>query len=279
MNLLLAAALAAATAPNSPATPAPVAPAPSAATLSLAEASHALAAGRLGQARTMISAAVTAGATGEQLDRLLADLAFAGGDHVWALAAYATLFAAHPDDSLLAERAGISALRLGDTARAIAYLDHATANRTASWRSWNARGVAADRLGDWESADMAYERANALAPMQSEVSNNRGWSLLLRGQWSEALTVLEQAATLDPVSTRIANNLELARAALKDGLPQREPGESDEKWSARLNDAGVAAAARGERIRAIAAFARAIETRSTWFGRAADNLVAVEGTR
>jgi len=279
MSLLLVAALAAASPPNVPASPAPAPSAPAVAASSLAEASHALAAGRLDQARTMISAAVTAGATGEQLDRLLADLAFAGGDHVRALAAYATLFAAHPNDSLLAERAGISALRVGHTARAIAYLDHATANPTASWRAWNARGVAADRLSDWESDDMAYERAAALAPMQSEVANNRGWSLLLRGQWSEALAVLERAAILDPVSPRISNNLELARAALKDGLPQRGLDESDEKWSARLNDAGVAATARGERSRAIAAFAQAIETRSTWFARAADNLAAVESKR
>jgi hypothetical protein len=67
--------------------------------------------------------------------------------------------------------------------------------------------------------------------------------------------------------------------ALKDGLPQRRPGESDRAWSARLNDAGVAAAARGERGRAVAAFAQAIEARSTWYGRAADNLAAVQATQ
>jgi len=274
VNLLLAAALAAAT-PQS----APVPPAPAVAVPSLTEASHALATGRLDQARNMISAAVTAGATGEQVDRLLADLAFAGGDNVRALAGYSTLAAAHPDDAFLAERAGISALKLGDNARAIAFLDRATARPSASWRAWNARGIAADQLGDWERADTAYERASALAPLQGEVANNRGWSLLLRGQWVEALVVLEQAATLDPVSQRTTNNLELARVALKDGLPQRGPGESDEKWSARLNDAGVAAAARGERGRAIAAFAQAIETRSVWFGRAADNLAAIQAAR
>ena len=82
---------------------------------------------------------------------MLADLAFVEGDNVRALAGYAALFATHPDDALLAERAGISALRLGDTARAIAYLDHATARPSASWRAWNARGVAADRLSDWDA--------------------------------------------------------------------------------------------------------------------------------
>lgn len=274
MSLLIAAALAAVAPASAPALPAAQISAPW-----LAEASHAIGAGRLQQARKMIAAAVSAGASGEQVDRLLADFAFASGDNVGALAAYAKLFAAHRDNGFLAERAGIAALKLGDGPRGIAYLDHATAKPLASWRAWNARGVAADRVNDWDRADEAYTRAAAIAPASSEVANNRGWSLLLRGQWDEALAEFEQAAQLDPKSTRIANNLDLTRAALKDRLPKRRPGESDEQWSARLNDAGVAAAARGERNRAIAAFAQAIEARSTWYGRAADNLAAVQATQ
>jgi len=270
MILLLAAALAAAAPPIAPATP--VAPP------SLAEASHALGAGRIDQAREMIAAAVKAGATGEQVDRLLADLAFASGDNARALAGYAALFAAHPDNGLLAERAGISALKLDDTARAITFLDHATV-KARSWSAWNARGIAADRMNDWATADAVYARAASVAPEHGEIANNQGWSLLLRGRWTEALARFEQAAQLDSKSLRIANNLELARDALEVGLPKREPHESDQAWSARLNDAGVAAAARGERGRAIAAFAQAIETRSVWFGRAADNLAAVQAAQ
>lgn len=270
MMLLIAAALAAV---------APASEPPPAAAASLAEASHAIDAGRLDQARKMIAAAIASGASGDQVARLLADFAFASGDNARALASYAKLFAAHPDNGLFAERAGIAALKLGDTARAIPYLDHATAKASASWRAWNARGVAADRSSDWERADFAYGRAAALAPTSGEVANNEGWSLLLRGRWNEALVELERAAGLDPKSQRTANNLELARVALKDGLPQRRPGEGDRDWSARLNDAGVAAAARGERGRAVAAFAQAIEARSTWYGRAADNLAAVQAAQ
>lgn len=270
MILLIAAALAAV---------APVSEPPPAAAASLAEASHAIGAGRLDQAREMIAAAIAGGASGEQVDRLLADLAFAGGDNARALAGYAKLFGMHPDDGFVAERAGIAALKLGYTARAIPYLDHATAKSSASWRAWNARGVAADRSNDWERADIAYGKAAALAPRSGEVANNQGWSFLLRGRWEEALINLERAASLDTQSRRTANNLELARVALKDGLPQRRRGENDRDWSARLNDAGVAAAARGERGRAVAAFAQAIEARSTWYGRAADNLAAVQAAQ
>ena len=60
-------------------------------------------------------------------------------------------------------------------------------------------------------------------------------------------------------------------------LPQRRPGESDQDWAARLNDAGVAAELRGDRARAAAAFSQAIETKDSWYIRAANNLSAVGG--
>ena len=84
--------------------------------------------------------------------------------------------------------------------------------------------------------------------------------------------MLERAAALDPKSQRIADNLDLARTAVSEDLPQRRPGESDGDWAARLNDAGVMARIRGQQKLAIAAFAQAIEARSQWFERAANNL-------
>ena len=53
-------------------------------------------------------------------------------------------------------------------------------------------------------------------------------------------------------------------------------GEGDEAYGSRLNDAGVVAAAAGQRQRAEAAFAQAIELRSHWYARAADNLAALD---
>ena len=99
----------------------------------------------------------------------------------------------------------------------------------------------------------------------------------MRGEWQDALPLLERAAALDPKARRIADNLELARAALAEDLPRRRPGESDADWAARLNDAGILAAAGGQRQRAIAAFTQAIEASSQWFERAANNLALVEG--
>jgi Flp pilus assembly protein TadD len=258
--------------------PVPAAPDPpveQAPQISLAEAGRAISAGRLDQAKAMLSTAIAAGAKGEPVDRLLADLAMAKGDDVQALAIYRQLLAVHPDEGLLLERGGIAALRLGILTEATALLDRATRQPNAGWRAWNGRGVAADRQGRWDEADAAYARALELDPGRAEIANNQGWSLMLRGRWQDAATAFERAVVIDPKLPRLANNLELARAALAADLPQRMTGESDDGYSARLNDAGVVAFATGQTKRAEAAFAQALEVRSRWYARAAENLAAL----
>ena len=224
----------------------------------------------------MIGRAVAAGAKGPQVDRLLADFAFAAGKNDDALARYLELSAADPKDSLLAERAAIAALRVNNLAVAELLAVRATGAPAATWRAWNARGVLADLKRDWTTADEAYAKAAALAPGEAEVVNNRGWSNLLRGNWQTARDLFEQAAATDPDSTRIANNLELARAALASELPKRRPNEDDRAWAARLNDAGIAARLLGDRPRAIAAFTQALEASGSWYERAANNLQATK---
>ena len=259
-SLLIAASAAAAT-------PAPV---------PFGDIQRALAAGRTEQARLMIGRAVAGGAKGSQVDRLLADLAFASGKNEDALARYLPLSAADPEDSLLAERAAIAALRLSNVAVAKLLVVRATAAPAATWRAWNARGVVADLTQDWAAADDAYSKAAALAPKEAEPLNNRGWSNLMRGDWSRALTLFEQAAAREPKSRRIANNLELARAGLASQLPKRRAGEDDHAWAARLNDAGIAAGILGDRQRAVAAFTQALEASGSWYERAANNLQATK---
>lgn len=243
--------------------------------ISLTEVGRAIGAGRLDQAKSMLGTAIAAGAKGEPVDRLLADLAMARGEFSQALAIYRQLLAHHPDEALLLERAGISSLRVGQLTEATSLLDRATRQPDASWRAWNGRGVAADRQGRWDEADAAYAKAFGLEPSRAEIANNQGWSFMLRGRWQDAAAAFERAAKIDPRLPRLANNLELARAAVAAELPQRMVGESDESFSARLNDAGVVAAAGGETKRAEAAFAQALEVRSRWYARAADNLAAL----
>lgn len=274
MILLLVAASLAAAPPTQPAPRSQ--PAPLSEADSLSEAGHAIASGRLDQARIMIGKAVRAGVQGPALDRLLADLAFESGDFAIALIRYAALLALHPGDSLLAEHLAIAAIHEGNLDRAASAIKLATASPSASWRAWNARGVLADQRGDWVDADRSYAKAS---PNHPEVLNNQAWSFLLRGRWHDALPLLEKATKFEPYTARIANNLELARAAASQDLPQRRAGESIDDWAVRLNDAGVVAGIRGNQKQAIAAFAQAIMAREHWFERAANNLALAEAER
>ena len=275
-SALIALGVAAAT-PPPPASPPQSAPKPAASAVSLNEAAHAIRVGRLEQARLMIGRAIGAGASGPPVDRLLAELAFASGKNDEALVRYRQLIAANPNDSILAERAGITALKLGDLAAAASYIERATKGPAPSWRAWNARGVVADLQRDFAAADAAYAEAARMAPSEAEIINNRGWSQLLRGDWAQAAGLFGQAVAADRNSTRMANNLELARAAMASDLPQRKPGESDGSWAARLNDAGMAAQIMGDRQRAIAAFTQALDASGVWYARAANNLQAASG--
>jgi Flp pilus assembly protein TadD len=240
------------------------------------QARHAIESSRRDQARLMIGRAVEAGATPTDIGHLLADLAFADQDFASAVPLYDALLAAGVADAQVTEKAGVAKLHTGDIAGAATLLDRATSAQGASWRAWNARGVIADFRQEWDAADTAYQRALALAPDRAEIINNLGWSLLLQGRWADGEAMLARAVSLDSSLNRATNNLELARTALSEGLPERAKGESEEDWAARLNDAGVVAKLQGDDRKAVAAFTRALEARSDWFDRAANNLVVTE---
>lgn len=254
-------------------TPAPASP-PVTAQHIVAGAEHAIQVNRLEQATVMVSRAVAAGASGPDMDRLLADLDFAKGKYSVALARYEALLKTHAADPSLLERAGIAALKLGEVERATSLLARATSSSRATWRSWNALGVASDMRSEWGKADECYAKAARLAPNEFEPINNQGWSLVLRGKWSASIPFFERAVALQPKSDRARDNLDLATAALAPQPPERRAGETDQSWAARLNDAGLAAAATGDKTRATAAFTQALEVSNTWYARAANNMKA-----
>ena len=236
------------------------------------EASHALRQGRPVQAREMVRAAVGAGASGLAVDRLLADLAFAEGRWAEAIVRYDALIAAGERGSSVFEQAAVAALKQGDDAKAMSLQQQAAATPNAGWRTFNIRGVLADRAEDWAAADAAYRQGLKLEPSSAELLNNYGWSLLLRGQWSDAHRQISKAAALSPEDRRIAANLDLAASALAADLPSRRQGESSFSYAARLNDTGILALRAGQKDKAQAAFARALELSEHWFTRAANNL-------
>ena len=243
----------------------------------LDEAAYALSEGRALQARAMLGEAVRLGASGEPVDRLLADLDFSERRYAQSLARTRLLLRAHPDDTILLERAGLATLALGDTGEAEAFLRRAVRLGSARWRTFNGLGIVADRNGDWSVAEEAYARASALDHDPAVLFNNRGWSLLLQGRWEEAIGPLTQAVAAAPGHARYAANLALAEVAVDQDLPHRREGETGDAFAARLNDAGVVASVQGLERKAIAAFTRALEARSHYYERAASNLARIEG--
>ncbi len=241
----------------------------------LKDASHAIDAGRLKEAKLIIARAVSEGARGAPIERLTADLAFASEDYLQAWSLYEHLIASPEKQPGDCEKGAIAALQLGRFGDAQPLVDCAAASANPTWRTWNARGVLADFKHDWPMADEAYARAAELAPREARVANNQGWSKLVRGDWAAAIPLFERAAMLDGKSGRIANNLELARAALASDLPERRAGETNQDWAVRLNDAGVAAELLGDRIRAVAAFTQALDADPVWYDRASNNLATL----
>jgi len=238
----------------------------------LDEAEAALASGRVEQSGKMAAQLASEGVRGPRFDRLRAGVALAAGRDAEALALYGNLAYRPGTVALDREGAGIAAYRLGRKADARNWIGQAMLMKGASWRAFNLCGALADEANDFAGADACYDRAEALAPGRGEVANNRGWSFLLRGRWTDAATGFERALTADPADRIARSNLDLAHAALANGLPARRDGESDADFGRRLNDAGVMAAAAGKGARAISAFANAIEVRPTWSAIAARNL-------
>ncbi len=241
----------------------------------LKDATQAIAAGRLQEAKLIIARAVSVGFRGTPIERLTADLNFASGKYLQAWVGYQRLAASPDKQPSDCEKGAISALEIEKFNDAKPLVDCAVAPRNASWRSWNARGVLADAQHDWTTADKSYQQALKLAPNEARVINNQGWSMLLRGDWAAAVPLFQQAVALDTSSMRIANNLELAKSALAADLPRRRTGEANADWAARLNDAGVAAELLGDKQRAVAAFTQALNASPVWYDRASNNLNAL----
>lgn len=238
----------------------------------IAEAEHAIEAGRVEQARVMAARLSAKGSAGPTMDRLLANLEFAAGNLDQALARYELLLDSGQRDESICDNGARAAVRLGQAQRGRSFADCAIELSPQSAQAWNMRAVIADLMEDWATADSAYVKARALSPDSADVLNNEGWSMLLRGRWTDALPLLQHASSLEPNMERVRNNLELAKVAVSTRLPERVAGESESAWAMRLNDAGVAARLTGDRTRAFAAFTQAIAANPTWYTRAWNNL-------
>jgi Flp pilus assembly protein TadD len=236
--------------------PAPVVMAPMPATPeALAMIDAAIRDGRLPAAREAIARMWASGSPEVQLRA--AELALASDSLPEAVEAFTQLLA----DPAMAARAGqglgLTQLRQGKTAEAVATLDKALAADPTLLRAWNARAVAADRLKDWAGADAAYAKAIALAPDDADVLTNRGYSLLLRERFTAAEMDLARAVAIAPQHNIARTNLRIARA-MQGRYEEAFQGATKTSLAEDLNTVGYVAMARGDFSVAEAYFNRAM---------------------
>lgn len=237
---------------------------------------EAIAAGRLVQARAMLTAIKPVEGEMDRafLDRLAADLALAEGRNDLAFGLYADVSQKAPENCHAARGTGIAALRLRRLADSVPALERASALCPDDWRVWNALGIAHDLRGDWTKSLAAYRKAIDLQPNSPKLLNNLGYSSLLQRRYGEAAELFGRAAALDPDNRRIRNNLDIALAAQGWPLPRRADDAASQ--AQRLNNAGYAAFLAGDSRNARAYLSRAILADDVYFGRAAANLALVE---
>jgi len=182
--------------------------------------------------------------------------------------------------SLVAEREGgavalqgrgVALVRLGRYDEASEALKSAIAIDPSLWRAWNAYGVAADNHGLSEEAQSAFTKAAELNPADGVALNNLGVSLLKAEKRADAIAAFKSALEADGVREAAEANLRLAYA-LDGDYATSIRALPDERRAVALNNAGVAAATRGDKAEARRLLARALDESPHFYAKAYNNL-------
>jgi Flp pilus assembly protein TadD len=164
---------------------------------------------------------------------------------------------------------------LGRSEEALSTLKEAVAADPSAWRAWNALGREYDSRGQWALAGAAYEHGLAASDGAAIVLNNRGYSHLLQRQREAAVSDLVAALAKKPDLAEARTNLRLALAMGGDYDRAIAGGGTDDKASL-LNNAGFAAAMRGDYAKAEDFLRRAQQARGENYPRASENLKIVQ---
>lgn len=109
-------------------------------------------------------------------------------------------------------RAGIDALRAGDSEIAISHLTLAIQQNPTNHRYYNDRGVAYKRSGNLEAALADYSRALEIEPGYANALNNRGVVYLNQGRLDEAIADFHDALKSERLKQKIHTNIGIAYA-------------------------------------------------------------------
>jgi Flp pilus assembly protein TadD len=170
---------------------------------------------------------------------------------------------------------GVALSLLGRSDEALKTLQQAVAMDASAWRAWNALGGEYDARSRWTDAEGAYQHALAASGGAAIVLNNRGYSRLLQHRRDEAVADLVAALHKKPDLAEARTNLRLALAMggeYERAIAGGAPGDQ----AALLNNAGFAAAMRGDFANAQTLLDRAIKAKGEYYAKASENLRIVQ---
>jgi tetratricopeptide (TPR) repeat protein len=170
---------------------------------------------------------------------------------------------------------GIALSLLGRSDEAFAALKQSVAQDASLWRAWNALGSEYDARKLWSEAENAYQHALTASGDAAIVLNNRGYSRLLQHRRDEATADFVAALRKKPDLAAARTNLRLA-LAIGGEYERAVAGGSPAERAALLNNAGFAAAMRGDYADAQALLDQAIKAKGEYYAKASANLRIVE---
>lgn len=229
---------------------------------------------RFMDAGQLIDEAVLSGASHPRLNLLAGELGLARGRYEAAIQAFRAARATPSLSNEAMQGEALALVRGGRGSEALPLLKQVVAQDPSAWRAWNALGAEYDRRQAWTDAEQAYERALSAAPNPAKPLNNRGYSRLLQGRLDAAVNDFVAALQKQPDLVEARANLRLT-LALRGEYERAIDGASDRERASLLNNAGLAAGARGDFAQAQALLQKAMASKGEYYQRAAANLTLV----
>lgn len=223
----------------------------------------------------MLSQAAVAGLKDPRLSLLDGELSIQRGRYADALAPLQEAKKNTATTARALQDEGVALSLLGRSDEALAALRQAVAKDASLWRAWNALGSEYDARSRWNEAEAAYAKALAGSGDAAIVLNNRGYSRLLQRRRDDAIADLVAALRKKPDFAEARTNLRLA-LAIGGEYARAIAGGSSADQAALLNNAGFAAAMRGDYAGAQNLLDQAIKAKGEYYTKASSNLRIVQ---
>jgi len=230
---------------------------------------------RLLDADRFLSQAALAGMKDSRLSLLDGELGLMRGHYSDALAPLQEAKKTPATAARALQDEGVALSLLSRSEEAMKSLQEAVAMDASLWRAWNALGAEYDARSRWGDAEAAYDKALAASGDQPIVLNNRGYSRLLQRRRDAAIADLVAALRKRPDFTEARTNLRLA-LAIGGEYDRAVAGGSSADQAALLNNAGFAAAMRGDYASAEHLLGQAIKAKGEYYTKASSNLRIVQ---